>query len=127
MRRLEGFEALEEEEGIEGGERAAEIAQDLDPGLDDKGRQTGSSQVAVDEAMVGGIGGVEVGEAGIALPFKVAAVDDNAADGGAVAADELGGGVDNDVGAPFKGPVEVGGGEGVAPGTGIFRHNETPG
>ena len=109
----ERFEALQEEEGVEGGEAAAEVAQDLDAGLDDEGRQAGGEQVGVDQAVVGVIRGVEVGEARVVLPGEVAAVDDHAADGGAVPADELGGGVDDDVGAALEGAEEVGGGEGV--------------
>ena len=58
--------------------------------------------------MVGGIGIDEIGEAAGGLPVELAAVDDDAADGGAVAADELGGRVDDDVGAPLDRPDQAG-------------------
>ncbi len=44
---------------------------------------------------------------GVGAPVEVAAVDDDAADGGAVAADPFGGGVHDDVGAVVEGAAEV--------------------
>ncbi len=60
--------------------------------------------------MLGGFGDVRVMAF---VPRKLAAVDDHAADGSAVAADELGGGVHHDVRAMLDRPAEVGGREGV--------------
>ena len=45
-------------------------------------------------------------------PVEAPAVDDNAADGDAVAAEKLGGGMHDDVGAVLDGPAQIGGGEG---------------
>ena len=47
------------------------------------------------------------------MPVELAAIHDGAADGGAVPADELGGGVGDDVRAPLERPEQVGRGEGV--------------
>ncbi len=62
--------------------------------------------------MVRRVGVGEVGKAA-AGPVEVAAVHDRAADGGAVAAQEFGGAVGDDVGAPLERPTKVGCGEGV--------------
>jgi hypothetical protein len=56
--------------------------------------------------MVGHVGFGEARELAVA-PVEVAAVDDDAADGGAVAADMLGRRVDDDVGAMFERTVQV--------------------
>ena len=63
--------------------------------------------------MIRGIGVDKIRKASGSLPVEFAAVDDDAADGGSVAADELGGRVDDDVGAPLDGPAESGRGGGV--------------
>jgi len=62
--------------------------------------------------VVAGIRGGEVGETA-AGPVEVAAVHDRAADGGAVAAQELGGAMCDDVRAPLEGAAQVWGGEGI--------------
>ena len=56
-----------------------------------------------------------IGHVGVfaVVPGEFAGFNDDAAHGGAVAADEFGGGVDNDVGAVFDGAAEVGRGKGV--------------
>ena len=59
------------------------------------------------EAVVRHVGLGEAGELAV-TPVEVTAVDDDAADGGAVAADVLGGRVDDDVGAVLERTVEVG-------------------
>ena len=62
------------------------------------------------------VAGVGLGQPGILAalgPVEGAAVYDDAAKGGAVTADELGGGVDNDVRAVLNGPDQIGGAEGV--------------
>ena len=90
----------------------ADVTQCLDTRLDAEGRQAHAGQIGVDQAVVAGIGRGEVVEAP-AGPVEVAAVDDDAADGGAVAAQELGGAVGDDVGAPFERAAEIGRGKGV--------------
>ncbi len=63
--------------------------------------------------MVAGIGVRDMGILPAGPPVKAAAVHNDAAQGGAVAADELGGGVDHHVRAVLNGPDQVGGAEGV--------------
>ena len=74
--------------------------------------------------MVAGIGGGEVIKATAACPVEIAAVHDDPADRGAVTAEELGGGMGDDVGAPFEWPAEVRGGKGVVD---HQRESEFPG
>ena len=102
---------MQQKEGVERRERGAGIAQPLHAGLEDEGER--AEGFGVGEAVVGGIGLDEVLEAAGGLPVELARVDDQAAEGGAVAADELGGGVDDDVGAPLDGPHQGRGGRGV--------------
>ena len=47
------------------------------------------------------------------VPGKSAAVHDDSADGGAMAADEFGGGMDHDVGAVLDGPAQIRRSEGI--------------
>ena len=54
--------------------------------------------------MIRGVGLGEILEAARSGPVELARVDDDAADGRAVAAEELGGGVDDDVRTPLDGP-----------------------
>ena len=88
---VQRLEALQKQEGVERREGGAGIAQALDAGLEDEGER--AEGFGVGEAVVGGVGLDELGEAAGGLPVELAGVDDDAADGGAVAADELGGGV----------------------------------
>ena len=68
--------------------------------------------VAPAEAVVGIVGLVEEGVAA-GFPIEASGVDDDSADAGAVAAEPLGEGVDDDVGAVLEWLGEDGGGEGV--------------
>ena len=61
--------------------------------------------------MVAGAGLGERGE--LLVPRELAAIDDDAADGGAVAAQELGGGVEHDIGAVLDGTAQIGRRHGV--------------
>ena len=107
-----GFETLQQDEGIEGGEGGSRIAQDYGTDAGDEGSRTG--HVGKDCAVVGGVGLGYGGElVGPGLPVELAAVDNDAAEARTVAANELGGGVDYDVGAVLYGTDEVGGAEGV--------------
>src|SRR5574341_1606478 len=63
--------------------------------------------------MVALIGLVEIGKATVGGPIEVTAIHDHAADGGAVASDELCGRVYDDIGAPLKRTAKIGRGEGV--------------
>ena len=104
------LQPLQEEERVERAQRRTEIAQVFDARL---------HQVAV---LAEGFGeadavvtGRRLGHAGklAVVPGKAAGLDDDAADRRAVPADELGGGVDDDVGAMLDRPAEIRRGEGV--------------
>ena len=87
----QGLDALDELPGARRGDRGAEVAQQLHAGLDDVG------EAVADRGGVAGavVRGVRFGEPGELLhvlrPRERAAVDDDAADDRAVAAEELGG------------------------------------
>ena len=63
--------------------------------------------------MVAGVGIGDVAELAACLPVELAAVHDDAAQRGAVAADELGGGMNNDICAVLNGTDQVRGAEGI--------------
>ena len=63
--------------------------------------------------MVAGVGVSNVAELTACLPVELAAVHDDAAQRGAVAADELGGGMNNDICAVLNGTDQVRGAEGI--------------
>lgn len=102
----EGLETEQELLGGEGAEAGTEVAENLDAGADDVG--DGAKRLPELEAVVT-LGGLnELGETGTVLsPVKLAAVDDDTSNGGAVATDPLGGGVDHDVGTMLDGSDEV--------------------
>lgn len=89
--------------GVEGG---ADITQELDSGADDEG--DGAKGLPELEAVVA-LGGLdELGESlAVLAPVKLARVDNDASDGGAVSADPFGSGVDDDVGAVLNGANKV--------------------
>ena len=91
------LEALEEQERVERAERGADVAEPLDAQLEDE-REVAEG-LAVDDAVVRRIRVGELREAARRRPVEVAAVDDDAADRRAVAADPLRRRVDDDVGA----------------------------
>lgn len=89
--------------GVEGG---AQITQRLDAGADDEG--DGTKGIPELEAVIALRGLDELGEPGAVLtPVELARVDDDSADGCAVAADPLGGRVNDNVGAVVNGSDEV--------------------
>ena len=63
--------------------------------------------------MVAGVGVSNIAVLAAGLPVELAAVHDDAAQRGAVAADELGSGVDDDVSAMLDGTDQIRGAEGV--------------
>jgi len=106
----EGLDAEEDEKGVEGAEGGPEIPEKLEARLGDVGGAAeGCGEL---QAVVAGVGLGELGEGAVG-PVEAPGVDDDAADGGAVAAEVFGEGMDDDVGAPVEGPAEVGGGDGV--------------
>ena len=98
---VERLNPLQKQEGVEWREGGAGVAQPLHAGFEDEGQRT--EGLGVGEAMVGRIGLGELLEAAGSGPVEFAGVDNDAADGGAVAAEKLGGGVDDDVCAPLDG------------------------
>ena len=88
----QGFQSLEEEEGIEGTQAGPEIPEQFHPGLDDKGDVArlgeGAENFPEFHAVVAGIGFRKFGELTVP-PVEFAAVHDNPADGSPMAADEL--------------------------------------
>ena len=90
---------------------AAQIAQDHGAHIGHKGGRAGSLGKA--DAVVTGVRLREGGEFAAGLPVELAGVNDDAAQRGAVAADELGGRMDNDVGTMLDRADQVGRAEGV--------------
>ena len=100
----ERFHALQQLERRLRGQRRADVAQLL-------AAQLGQEPVLAEVAPPGdvAVGGHRLGHGGelAVAPVEPAAFDDHAAQGGAVAAEELGGGVDHDVRAVLDRPHEV--------------------
>lgn len=104
----QGFEPLDEQEGVLRRHRRADVAQELDPRAQREGnRAERLRRLGPDRTMIGGVGLGQQREAvGMGLPVESAAVDDGAADRGAVAADVFRGGVDDHRGAMLERPGE---------------------
>ena len=103
--------ALQQQEGIEGGDGSAGITQQDSTDVGDKsGRACG---ICKGDAVVAGVRGGNVGVTAAGLPVEVAAVHDDTAQRGAVAADELGSRVHHDVCAVLDGTDEVRGAKGI--------------
>ena len=107
---VQGLDAQEDEEGVERADGGSCVAQALEAGLGDEGCR--AREVGQHGAVVGGEGLRELGELAV-LPVEGAAVHDDARDGGAVAAQELGRAVDHDVRAQRQRVQQVGAGQGV--------------
>ena len=105
---VQGLEALHEEEGVERRQGRAEVAQERDAGLDDVGdvpqglERFDEVDPVIARVRLGDQRELAVG------PVELAGIDDQAADGCAVTADELGGGVDDDIDAEVDRPQQVG-------------------
>ena len=107
---VQGLEALQQQEGVERALAGAIVAQHLGARL----HQPAEIAEVLEEAQVV----VALGRLGhprelAVVPREAAGVDDRAAHGGAVAADELGGRMHHDVGAKVDRPAQVRAGEGV--------------
>ena len=115
----EGLQADADVEGVGRGDGGTGVAQQGDASLQDVGEVRAErgvlTQIAcVDQAVVAGSGLVELGELlGVCTVIEVTGVNDHAADGGAVAAQVLGCGVDDYVCAVLDGAQQVRGGYGV--------------
>jgi hypothetical protein len=106
----QGLQALDELEGVERADRVAQVALQGDPRLEDVGdRPERLGGLGPDRAVVARVGPIQQREAlGVLLPVEAAAVDDDAADRGAVPADVLGRRVNDDVGAVVERPADNG-------------------
>ena len=107
----EGLHPLEQQKGVEGRDDGAGVPQENGADIGDKGG--GAGGVRKGYAVIAGVG---LGDGGVlprGLPVEFAGVHDDAAQGGAVAAQELGGRVDHDIGAMRNGTDEIGRAEGV--------------
>ena len=103
----QGFDALQNQEGIERRNRRTHIAQRHDAGTADVG--SGAERFGINDAVVGNIRLIEALELGLVLrPRELAAIDDDAAKAVAMAAEVLGQGVHNDVGTMLEGAAQVG-------------------
>src|SRR5690606_18538163 len=71
----QGLDALEQQEGVEGADGRADVAQQLDPGLDDVG--AGPERLPVLQAVVAGVGLGEAGVLAAGAEVEAAAVDDD--------------------------------------------------
>ena len=76
----------------------------------DEGRR--AELLGEDDAVIAGVGLGHGRELARGRPVEAAAVDEDAADGDAVAAEELGGRMHDDVGAVLERPAQIGRGEG---------------
>ena len=108
----QGLGALQQQESSERRQGGAGVAQQNGA---DAGHKGGSAESLVEVQAV--VGGIRLGQsrelARNGVPVELAAFDDHTAEGGAVAADELGGGLDHDVSAVLQRAEQVRGGEGV--------------
>ena len=102
----EGLDTEEELLGGEGVQAGTEVTEDLDADADDEG--DGAEGLPELEAVVALSRLDHLGEAlGVLAPVELAGVDDDTADGGAVAANPLGSRVDDDISTVLDGADEV--------------------
>ena len=107
----ERLDALQQLKGIGRREAGAEVAQAFGARAHDEG---GLAELLVeDDAVISGIGLGQHRKFAGGAPVEPAAIDDDAADGDAMAADPFGGRIHDDVGAELDRPAEIGRGEGV--------------
>ena len=102
---------LQQQERTVRRKRGAGIAQSLNARFENEGER--SKCFSVGKAMVRGIGLGELLEAAGGGPVELARIDDDAADGGAMATEELGCRIDDDVRSPLDRADQGRGGGGV--------------
>ena len=107
----ERLNPLEQQEGVERADAGTGITQQDGPHIGGKSRRAGRLHKA--DAVVAGVGRGDGRIVARSRPVKGSAVHDDAAQRGSVAADELGGRVNNDVRAVLNGADEVGRAEGI--------------
>src|SRR5690606_19538896 len=104
---MQGLDAGDGEEGVEGRQRRAKVAQADGAAGDGEGH--GAEGVGEDEAMIGAARLGYRREAARLLPVEPARIHDDAADGIAVTGEKFGEAVDHDVRAMLDGAAEIGG------------------
>ena len=103
--------ALEQDPGVERADAGALVTQQDGADIGCEGGGTGS--LGKRNTVVGGVGLSDLGVLSARLPIEVTAVDDHTAQRSAVTADELGCGVDDDVGTMLQRTEQIRGAEGV--------------
>ena len=107
----QGLGTLQQQEGVERRNGGTGITQQDRTDVGDK--SCGACCIGKGNAVIAGVGVSNVAELTACLPVELAAVHDDAAQRGAVAADELGGGMDDDICAVLNGTDQVRGAEGI--------------
>ena len=107
----QSLNTLQQQECVERADSSAGITQQDGTHIGYESSRAGSVHKA--DAVVAGVGCCNGGIVAGSSPVELAAVHDDAAQGGAMAADELGGGVNNDVCAVLQRADQVRGAEGV--------------
>ena len=109
---VQGLQAQVQVEGVLRALGRAQVPHQVGGGLHDIGRL--AEAFGIGEAVVGGIGRGEAGEAfGVGFPWEVPAVHHGAAHAHAMSVDVFGGGMGHYVRAPFEGTAQDRSGEGV--------------
>ena len=107
----QGLHTLQQQEGVEGRDGGAGIPQQDGPNVSNKSGGTDSVHKA--DTVVAGIGVCNGRVLAVGLPVELAGVHDDAAQCGAVAADELGGGVEHNISAVLNRADQIGRAEGI--------------
>ena len=107
----EGLDSLQQQERVERRDRSAGIAQEYGADVGDEGRR--AYRVIERHAVIAGVGVGDVRIFSACFPIEPARFDDDTAEGRAVAADELGGRVDDDIRAVLDGSDQIRRAEGV--------------
>ena len=94
---VQRLQPLQQHPGIERADGRSEVAEQLRPGLQDVGNVHPAEGVEEPHPVVAGVGIGQLGELAVA-PVEVALLDDRSANRCAMPADELGAGVNDDIG-----------------------------
>lgn len=107
----QGLDALEQQKRSKGGNGSAGIPEQDRPDIGYKGGRAGS--LGKGNTVIAGVGSGDSGVIAGSSPVKLTGIYDDAAQGGAVTAQEFGGGMDDDVCAMLDGADKIGSTEGV--------------
>ena len=106
----EGFNSLQNQESVEGAQRRADVAEQLDAHLDDVGERP--KRLHELHIVIARVGLDELGKFPV-RPVELSRVHDNPADGVSVAAEKFRHGVNDDVRAPLKRTAQIRCGHGI--------------